>query len=194
MILFCLLGTLQAEEPQLRLQVFDQSGAGFPNVLVIVKSLEGQGEKFRALSDKSGAVETHTLAPGLYRIIATCPYGICETTVREFMVGSTPIHLELRLAVLPTQGDVVTVGPVDRCKVEVLDPRGKPISSAQILVRDSDARNEKWYTTGTEGTVTVNLPPGEVTIVVVHNGGLVTETLTRSQLAATHEVVTVRLE
>lgn len=47
------------------IRVVDPSGAPFPDVLVIVKSLEGEGEMFRALTDATGSVSGRKLPFGL---------------------------------------------------------------------------------------------------------------------------------
>jgi integrase/recombinase XerD len=47
-----MLGCSEASAAPLRLRVMDQTGAAFPDVLVIVKSLAGKGEIFRALTDQ----------------------------------------------------------------------------------------------------------------------------------------------
>ena len=159
--------------------MLDQTGAAFPQVLVIVKSLQGGREIGRGLTDAAGNVPERELAPGLYRIIATCPYGICETKVVEFLVGDLPLQLELKLDLSPTKGygDVVQVGPSRSLDVAVVDREGRPASEAQVLVRDSEARHERWYTSGSDGSVAVDLPDGPVTIVVLYRGALTARTV-----------------
>jgi len=172
--LLVILLPLFAHAAPLRVVTVDQTGAGFPDVLVIVKPLEGSGESFRALSDKDGMIPTRDLPSGLYQLIATCPYGLCQTTVREFVVKKEPFDLKLPLAILPTSGNTVTIGHVEHRDVKVEDGDGKPIPSVPLLVRDAVAQNERWYTTGVNGTATIDLPPGaEATVVAVYRGGLV---------------------
>jgi uncharacterized surface anchored protein len=150
----------------------DETGAAFPDVLVMVRSLEGNGESFRALTDQAGAVPKQELAPGLYQLIATCPYGLCQTAVREFIVASDPIHSKLPLKVVAMVNTVI-VGDVKHRQVEVQDREGRPLASAQILVRDETAQHHKWYRTGANGTVTIDLPPGdEITVVAIYQGSL----------------------
>src|SRR5262245_16161710 len=103
-----LFAGLCAQAVPLRVVMVDGTGAGFTDVLVIVRSLEDGKESFRALTDSSGIVPVHDLNPGLYRLIATCPYGICQTTVHEFLVKRDPIDLRLPLEVVPTRGNTVT--------------------------------------------------------------------------------------
>ncbi len=166
--LFC------AQAAPLRVVTVDQTGAVFPDVLVIVKPLEGSGEVFRALSDRNGMIPTRDLAPGSYQLIATCPYGLCQTTVREFMVKNDPLDLKLPLAVMPTSGNTVTIGHIENRDVEVEDREGKPIPSVSLLVRDATAQNERWYKTGANGVATIDMPPGvETTVVAVHHGSLI---------------------
>jgi hypothetical protein len=52
-----------------------------------------------------------------------CPYGICETKITEFLVGDTPVELELKLDVSPTRGNVAIVEPSNQLKLEVVDVR-----------------------------------------------------------------------
>ena len=172
--LFAILLPLFAHAAPLRVVTVDQTGAGFPDVLVIVKPLEGSGESFRALSDKDGIIPARDLPPGLYQLIATCPYGLCKTTVREFVVKKEPFDLKLPLAILPTSGNTVTIGHVEHRDIKVEDGEGKPIPSVPLLVRDAAAQNERWYTTGVNGSAIIDLPPGrETTVVAVHRGVLV---------------------
>lgn len=167
-----------AHGAQFRILTVDETGAGFADVLVIVKSLEGKGEKFRALTDKSGAVSAYELSEGLYQIIATCPYGICQTTVREVIVANQPVDLKLSLKVLPTVGNAFTVGRIERRRVEVLDSDGRPVTSAQVLVRDAAAQHQRWYQTGVDGKVEIALPHGlETTVIAVHQGRLASRAL-----------------
>jgi hypothetical protein len=150
-ILVLLVGS-QAGASPVNLRVTDQTGAAFPDVLVIVKSLAGKGEIFRALTDQAGRAPERDLTAGLYRAIATCPYGICETRVTEFLVGDAPLELELKVDVSPTRGNVAIVGPSNQLKLDVLDAQGKPAIAA-VLVRDSNAEFEQWYKTNSEGEV-----------------------------------------
>ena len=163
-----------AHAAPLRVLAVDQTGAGFPDVLVIVRPLEGVGEAFRALTDKNGAIPERELAPGPYQVIATCPYGLCQTTVHEFMVKNEPVDLKLPLPVIPTSGNTVTIGKVEHRDVEVEDEKGMPVPSAPIFVRDATAQNERWYKTGAGGVATIDVPPGtEMTVVALHHGKLV---------------------
>lgn len=172
-----LLVCSQAGAAPVRLRVLDQTGAAFPEVLVIVKSLAGKGEIFRALTDQTGSVPERDLAAGLYRAIATCPYGICETKVTEFLVGDTPVELELKVDVSPTRGNVAIVGPSNRLKLEVVDAQGKPVASAQVIVRDSKAEYEHWYRTDNKGETDVEPRGTMTTFVVLYNRTLTTETM-----------------
>jgi hypothetical protein len=140
--------------------------------LVIVRSLEGNGESFRELTDQAGAVPRQELASGLYQLIATCPYGLCQTAVHEFMVASDPIHLKLPLKAVEIVNTLI-VGNVKHRKVIVQDRQGRPVASAQILVRDATAQHRRWYQTGAKGTVKIDLPPGdETTVVAIYQGRL----------------------
>jgi hypothetical protein len=181
-ILLLLIISVSASAATLRVKLVDQTGAGFNDVLVIVKSLEGRGEVFRALTNGAGSVPARELTPGLYRLIATCPYGICQTKVSEFLVSDRPVEIELTLKVLPTRGNGVTIRPSDRMGIQVVDTEGRAITAAEVLVRDSEAQNEHWYKTNSAGQVEVELPLGNVTLIVLHNGRLKEETVTRASI------------
>lgn len=177
-----LLVCSEASATPIHLRVMDQTGAAFPDVLVIVKSLAGKGEVFRALSGQTGGVPERDLPAGLYRAIATCPYGICETKITEFLVGDTPVDLELKLEVSPTRGNVAIVGPSHRITVEVLDKQGKPAPAAQFLVRDSNAEFERWYKTNADGEAEVEPLGSMVTFAVLYKGTLTEETTSASSI------------
>ena len=70
------------------IKIEDETGDALKDELVIVQDLNNQEhEILRALSDKNGYVPPLELPSGLYRVIATAPYGLWETSVREFLVG-----------------------------------------------------------------------------------------------------------
>jgi hypothetical protein len=174
-ILVLLVSSRSSASP-VHLRVTDQTGAAFPDVLVIVKSLAGKGEIFRALTNQAGGAPERDLTAGLYRAIATCPYGICETRVTEFLVSDAPLELVLKVDVSPTRGNVAIVGPSNQLKLDVLDGQGKPAIAA-VLVRDSNAEFEQWYKTNSEGEVDVEPRGTMTTFVVLYNGTLTTETI-----------------
>jgi hypothetical protein len=185
-ILFSILmeSSVRSDSRALTVTTVDRTGAPFSNVLVIVKSLEGNGEIFRALTDSTGSVPDRQVKPGLYRVIATCPYGICETSVQEFLVKNDPIHLKLSLDVSPTHGvgDVAEVGPSKRLSVVITDSQGKPAQNASLLVRDQEAQHERWYKANATGLVTVELPEGSVTFVIWYADSLTSRTLTPAKI------------
>lgn len=178
----------------LRVSVKDRTGAPFANVLLIVKSLDGGGERIRALSDASGEVpETH-LSRGLYRIIATCPYGICETKVTEFLVGSDPVELGLTLDVRPTTGDVVLSDV--KLQVAVVGPRDEPASKASVLARNSDATIEKWYVADKKGELLIDALSEPMTLAVSYAGRLEVKGVTSQdidRLVRTKSSLTIRI-
>ncbi len=192
-ILLGLIYALAAQAASFRVVTLDETGADFPDVLIVVRSLDSGRENFRALTDRSGAVPTHELSPGLYQLIATCPYGICQTTVQEFIVASDPIDLKLTLKVVPTTGNGVTIGPIEHRQVEVLDLEGRPLASVQIFVRDGAAQYGRWYRTGANGRVTIDLPPeGEPTIVAIYQDRLVSRVLQPSASNSDGDLVVIR--
>jgi len=192
-----LLVCSQAGASTVHLRVTDQTGAAFPNVLVIVKSLAGKGEILRGLTDEAGSVPERDLAAGLYRAIATCPYGICETKVTEFLVGDARVELELKVDVSPTRGNVAIVGPSNRLRLGVVDAQGKPAASAEVLVRDSNADYEQWYKTDAAGEADVEPRGTMTTFVVVYNRTLTTETMSSDniqKLRGTGKKLEIRLK
>lgn len=195
--LLALVGCSEAVAAPLRLRVTDQAGAAFPDVLVIVKSLAGKGEIFRALTDQAGGVPERNLPAGLYRVIATCPYGICETKIAEFLVGDRPVELAVKVDVSPTRGNVTMVGPSNQLKLSVVNAQGVPASSAGVLVRDSNAEYEKWYKTNADGEADVE-PLGDTTIfVVLYKGTLKQETMSETsiqKLRAENKKLIIHLE
>jgi hypothetical protein len=174
---FALLVCSQASAAPLHLRVLDQAGAALPDVLVIVKSLAGKGELFRALTNQTGGVPERDLPAGLYRAIATCPYGICETRICEFLVGDTPVELELKVDLSPSRGNVTIVGPSNRTRIQILDQQGRPAPAAEVLVRDSNAEYEQWYKTNGEGETDVEPRGMMTTFVALFNRTLTTETI-----------------
>ena len=171
-----------ASAAPLHLRVMDQTGAPFPDVLVIIKSLAGRGEIFRALTNQAGDVAERDLPAGLYRVIATCPYGICETKISEFLVGDVPVELKLKVDISPTRGNVAIVGPSTRLKLEVIDAQGRPATSARVLVRDSNAEFEQWYETNSKGAVDVEPRGVMTTIAVLYKGILTEETISATSI------------
>jgi hypothetical protein len=179
------LSAMWADASPLSITTLDRTGAAFPNVLVIVKGLsleeKREPEIFRALTDSKGIAQTRELPVGLYRVIATCPYGICQTKIQEFFVKGDPLYLELTLDVVGSgthgEGDVIEVGPSKLLKVRVTDSEGRPVRLAWIIVRDSDAWHEGWYKTDSSGSAMVKLPEESVTVVVVYGGDLTSKTL-----------------
>lgn len=143
----------------------DESGAPFPNVLVIIQSFDGKGEIGRYLSDQKGRTPPFQLGLGLYRMILTCPYGVCRTSVREFLGAKAPSEIVEKLELKPTDlnGEILRAPKI---RVKVLSWEGKPQPGAHILVRDPKAKWEKWYVTDSVGSAMIELL-SEPTVVVV---------------------------
>ena len=154
-------------------KVQDASGAPLRNELVIIQDLSGrQHEVARALTNDQGDVPQLQLNPGLYRAIATAPYGLWETEIREFVVTDQPANIVLLVRPLPTSGfgDVVPVR-ASRAEVHVTDANGVPVAEANVLVRDKNATlsSEASFATNQAGVANVLLP-GDPTVVVVYVG------------------------
>jgi len=168
------------------IRVEDASGAVTKEVLVIVQDLDhSEHEILRTLSDQSGNVPSLQLSPGLYRVIATAPYGIWETSVSEFLVGSPPNVVIVKVQPMPTHGygDIVTMATI-RAHLQVIGLDGQPAGGARILVRDRDARLhlERWYEANAEGAATIDLVSEPSVVLVVYNNTLLTAELDRHDL------------
>jgi hypothetical protein len=183
----------QTAEPESReritIKVEDGSGAPLKNDLVVVHNLDDRShEVLRALSDANGDVPALDLQPGLYRIIATFPYGdIWETEIQEFLVVKgrpKPIVLMIRPMGTHGYGDVIPApGPKIRAQVSTAD--GLPASGASVLVRDKNATLYllRSYTTDAKGVATIELvaaPLHAPTVVVtVYRDIVVTQEVAR---------------
>lgn len=152
----------------------DQSGVPFPNVLVIIQSFDGKGEIGRYLSDRQGRTPHFQLGPGLYRLILTCPYGLCRTTVREFLGAKAPSEIIEKIELKPTDLNGEILGaPKIRLKVFSLD--GKPRVSVHVLVRDPSAKWVKWYLTDGEGSAIIDLLNDPSVVVILGNQNITTK-------------------
>jgi hypothetical protein len=163
---------------QVDLVVEDFAGAAVKDELVIVQDLHNQEhEVLRVLTDGRGKIPTLDLPPGLYRAIATAPYGVWQTEVQEFLVVGKPMHVALRVRLMPTHGngDIITVG-TKRKKLRVLKPDGQAASGAEIYVRDREAtlHLERWYKTDIQGETEIELTGNPTIVVVVHGDSLAT--------------------
>jgi hypothetical protein len=171
-----------APAPPVTIVVQDSSGAPLKNELVIVQDLNAQRHEItRTLTDASGSIALLQLTPGLYRAIATAPYGLWETEVREFLVSDKSVTLVLKVQPKPTQGrgDVAIVG-ARHARILVLDASNKPVAGVSILTRDRDATSlsERWYSSDAKGIANVELP-SDPAIVVIHAGDrLITRVVT----------------
>jgi hypothetical protein len=174
-------------------RIADASGAPLKDELVIIQDLNGQErEVMRALTSDAGAVQPLSLPPGLYRAIATAPYGIWETQVSEFLVDQKPTEVLLRVKPLSSRGDgdIVTVG-APSAELRVVDASGKPVADATVLARDEKATvsSEAWYKTNPEGEANLVLA-GNPTVIVVY----ARDTLTTSVAQPNMTALTVQLQ
>ncbi len=172
-LVVCLLGCLPSSA-QVRITVTATDGSPLRSALVIVQRVQpgGDHELLRALTDNSGATVTPPLDAGLYRAIATYPYGKWETSVREFLVRGDAVNVQLRLAPAVNIDAVST--SIGQLTVHVLDASGRPAEGARVLVRDAQAspRSEHWGTTNAQGTTTLELTLNPAVLVVVYHDQL----------------------
>jgi len=170
------------------IHVVDASGAPADQVLVIVKALDHYEELARRLTDQQGAIGVLDLKPGTYRAIATTPYGLWQTEIKEFVVADAPVELQLTVRPRGTHGfgDVVTVGG-SKANLQILGSDGKPAAGAEILVRDEEAtlHIERWYKTDADGKTRIELVGDPTVVVVIFNGKLITTQLSPKSTHAT---------
>lgn len=176
-----LLGSSAADSFPVRIKIEDATGGPVGGELVIVQNLDNQEhEVVRALSDHGGNIAPVQLSRGLYRVIATAPYGLWQTKVREFLVRRRASDIIVRVQPMPTHGygDVVTLGTT-RAHLRVIGPSGQPASGAFILIRDRDATlySERGYKADSKGTATIELVGNPTVAIVIYRGVLLTTDL-----------------
>jgi hypothetical protein len=152
-----------------RIKLADVQTAPVPNVLVIVQSLSTGAEVGRKLTNQIGTVEFEIGSPGLFRLIATSPFGLWGTTVREFrVVPPAAIQIDITLKHLPPAGNRVYVGsPIT---VTLVDWEGKPLKKTNFLTRSEAGCDVQWHTTDENGSARVDLLSEPVVVVVEYNG------------------------
>ena len=171
----CLFFCAASATAQVQIAVANPNGAPLKDALVIVQSLEpSEHELFRALTDEAGKIPQHNLEPGLYRAICVFPYSRWRSDVREFLVNTGPVKLQMQLpAKVVEEAITVSVGTLT---VHVLDAKGQPVAGARVLVRDveADADSEHWGTTNAQGVVSLELTSTTAVLVVVYRDQLYT--------------------
>jgi hypothetical protein len=172
-IVFALIFLSSAIAAPLKLRVVDASGAPFAKVLVIVRSLEGGGEITRDLTDANGRVPEIDLRNGLYQVIATCPYGLCDTVVREFLGGRTTGEILITVPVKPSDTEGMLLGS-PRVRTVLKLPNRSIASGVHLLVRDLKAKREKWYVTDEHGAAIIELLDDPVQLVAIHDEAVFT--------------------
>jgi hypothetical protein len=180
LLLFCQLATAAP----VKFRVLDESGAPIKDVLVILQNLsKHEAELLRVLSDAEGSGGGRDLQPGLYRLIATTPYGPWRTTIKEFVVKSAPQEFAIRIKPMPTHGygDIVVVGTT-WLDLQILRPDGLPASDAELLVRDRDATlyTERWYKTDAQGRTKIELVSNPLVLLVLYHDAIMTTELAES--------------
>lgn len=144
-----------------------------PSVLVIVKSFADGSETGRYLTDAQGRTPTIPVKTDvLYQIIGTCPYGICNTVVREAFGSVLEKGMLLEVPVRRTDSEGTVVGPTT---VIVLRSGGAgAVAKIALLVRTLDGRHQRWYHTDEHGRAAVVLPSDPVAIVAIVEDQVVT--------------------
>ena len=157
-----------------KITVLSQAGGPFPDVLVIVKSLEGRGEMLRALSDSQGDVKT-TLPVGMYRLIATCPFGICLTEMKEFIVSKDMEQISITVGAIGTV-QTVFIGK-ETAKLILLDKANQPFSHCTVMIRNWDDSEEYWYVPDSKGIVNIKIYDNPQVLVIFTDTQLVSKVL-----------------
>jgi len=166
---------------QVSVTVEDTSGSALKDELVIIQDLYNrEHEILRVLTDKDGKLPVLNLQPGLYRAIATAPYGYWQTEVKEFLVAEKHLNIALRVRPMPTHGagDIVAIG-TKKQRLRVLQANGSAASGAEVYVRDRDAtlHLERGYKTDLKGEAQIELVGDPTVAVVVFGNSLTTREL-----------------
>jgi hypothetical protein len=179
-MLFAMLGVVAAPQrgSSVELTVEDKTTAPFPNVLVILRAFDNRHEILRALTNKEGRVPAVDLQPGLYQVIAACPYGLCKTKVREFLVTQDPLQLTVTVDGEGSHDGAILGAPTQT--IQVQDKHGRPVSGALVLARDELAIYERFYKSDHLGEAKVELFADPTVLVIV------------SQSAVTERIVSAR--
>src|SRR5579872_2829876 len=164
------------------IKVEDGSGASVKDELVIIQDLNNrEHEVLRALTKEDGTLPPFQLQSGLYRVVATAPYGLWQTSIREFLVGQQSTEITIKVQPVPTHGygDIVNVRTIRR-QLRVIGSDGSPASGASVLVRDRDAtlHLERWYKTDKKGTTPIEMVGDPTVVVVVYGDVLLATELT----------------
>jgi hypothetical protein len=174
------------------IKIEDGTGDAVKDQLVIVQDLnDREHELLRTLSDKQGYVPHLELPAGLYRVIATAPYGIWETTVLEFLVQQKATEVLVRVSPKATHGfgDIIPTNTI-KAKLKVIGKAGHPASGIKVMVRDREAtlHLERWYKTDSGGLAEIDLV-SESTVVVIWG-----DTLQTTELPMTEKTAVIYLK
>lgn len=140
-----------------------------PNVLVIVKSFVDGAETARYLTDARGQTPAIPVKGDvLYQVIGTCPYGICNTVVREAFGSDLESGILLEVTVRATDSEGTVVGPTTA--IALRSAQAGRVAKVALLVRTLDAHHQRWYHTDEHGRAAVVLPsdPAVAVIIVDH--------------------------
>jgi hypothetical protein len=166
--LVCCVTALDASQGNIRAVFGEETPA--PNVLVVIRSLANGTETGRYLTDVRGRVPAVSVESDvLYQVIGTCPYGMCETVVREAFGSALVRGMLLPVQVRATDFEGTMVGPTTT--IVIRSRQGAPVSKLSILVRTPDAHRQRFYYTDDRGRAAVILPsdPAAVVVIVDHD-------------------------
>lgn len=148
--------------------VQNEAGGPLPDALVIVESLDDRLQNVRYLSGKDGNTPTMELKPGLYRVIATFPYGPWQTVIREFTLPESAGGITLQMPAKPSDeyGEIYAPSQI---KIRLESQDRKTLADVPVLIRTEDAIREGWYVTDSKGEATVSVVADRLVAVVLYH-------------------------
>lgn len=149
------------------IRVVSKSGTPMKNVLVIVRSLDTGHELGRFLTAENGKTPSVDFDQGLYRVVATCPYGTCETAIKELFAGEAGDTLTVTT---PARAIPHTPLPASARKeaLTIVDPQNRPLRDVQVLVRSVDGVRGDWYITRANGGTPISLVDDPSVLLVLY--------------------------
>jgi hypothetical protein len=158
---------LSAFPVPVKVTVSDPQTAPLQDVLVIVQRIDRPGVSKRRLTDNIGAARFDIAEAGLFQVIATEPFGVWTTKVKEFRVGPRdPVEVELTLGMVGEEYHE-HLSPI--IKVTLLDSTGQPLKETAFLTRSDSGCEVHWHVTDANGSAEVKATSSPLMLVVEHN-------------------------
>jgi hypothetical protein len=162
-----ILFSVRLSAQPIQVEVTNRSGTPMANVLTIIRSSDAFREKLRVLTNSKGLTPKVNVKSGFYQVIAACPWGLCVTSIQEFIVDDHSPHvIKVPVDYRSTDEVGILVGG-HKTMVQVSPPAqtGKA-KFAALLVRDNFARYQQWYKVDADGRATIEVPEIPSAIVV----------------------------